>query len=563
MIYKPAPWKSYNFGAYYLKQTKIAKLVPNFKEAHDLLRRNDISNMCHILDIMSSTKWRVNKKVLNVIEFVWNMGGNIASIPKRYNERPITPDMLKNAKLKERMMILKEHQQNMEAHSLRCEFLLRLDIAQSFKDVSTLYFPQNLDFRGRVYPIPPHLNHMGADLARGILEFSEGKELGDDGIRWLKINLANHIGKDKLPLNERVAYVDSILDEVHKCANDPYNHVFWLESEEPWQALSVMFELSQALKSKDPTKYVSYVPVHVDGSCNGMQHYAALGLDSLGAKQVSLDKTEKPGDVYTAILELVKKEIENDKDPKNEEIIKALKGNIERKTIKQTVMTSVYGVTYIGARKQIQKQLAYKKLFDSNGALFRASGYLAKTTIKCIGDMFSDANKIKDWFAKCAKQVAHTGDPVKWITPLGLPCVQPYKRTTKADIITTILQDLSVISSLDEQAVNKNKNTTAFPPNYVHSLDSTHMMYTAMECFDKDITFASVHDSFWTHASTTTEMSKILREKFIKLHGEESQLLETLEANFKQRYPHSKFPTIPEKGDFDLTRVRESDYFFA
>jgi len=41
---------------------------------------------------------------------------------------------------------------------------------------------------------------MGADLARGILEFAEGKELGTHGLRWLKIHLANKIGKDKLPL---------------------------------------------------------------------------------------------------------------------------------------------------------------------------------------------------------------------------------------------------------------------------------------------------------------------------------------------------------------------------
>jgi len=44
-------------------------------------------------------------------------------------------------------------------------------------------------------------------------------------------------------------------------------------------------------------------------------------------------------------------------------------------------------------------------------------------TIKCIGDLFSDANQIKEWFAKCAKVVASTGEPVKWMSPLGLPCV--------------------------------------------------------------------------------------------------------------------------------------------
>jgi len=57
-----------------------------------------------------------------------------------------------------------------------------------------------LDFRGRVYPIPPHLNHIGADLSRGLLEFSEGKPLGDTGLRWLKIHLANKMGKDKLSI---------------------------------------------------------------------------------------------------------------------------------------------------------------------------------------------------------------------------------------------------------------------------------------------------------------------------------------------------------------------------
>ena len=53
---------------------------------------------------------------------------------------------------------------------------------------------------------------------------------------------------------------------------------------------------------------------------------------------------------------------------------------------------SVYGVTFIGARKQIQRQLKDKKLFDTNSELYKASQYLARVTIKCIGDLFYDAN---------------------------------------------------------------------------------------------------------------------------------------------------------------------------
>ena len=33
MIYPPAPWKNFFFGGYYLKQTKMAKVQPMFKEA--------------------------------------------------------------------------------------------------------------------------------------------------------------------------------------------------------------------------------------------------------------------------------------------------------------------------------------------------------------------------------------------------------------------------------------------------------------------------------------------------------------------------------------------------
>lgn len=43
MIYKPAPWKNYFFGGYYLKQTKLAKVHPQFREALKYMSRADLS----------------------------------------------------------------------------------------------------------------------------------------------------------------------------------------------------------------------------------------------------------------------------------------------------------------------------------------------------------------------------------------------------------------------------------------------------------------------------------------------------------------------------------------
>ena len=46
----------------------------------------------------------------------------------------------------------------------------------------------------------------------------------------------------------------------------------------------------------------------------------------------------------------------------------------------------------------------------------------------------------------------------------------------------------------------------------MHSVDSTHMMLTALKCKEEDITFAAVHDSYWTHAADIPRMNAILRE---------------------------------------------------
>ena len=60
-------------------------------------------------------------------------------------------------------------------------------MAREFRDEGRFYFPHNLDFRGRAYPIHPHLNHMGQDVCRGILTFADARPLGPDGLGWLYV----------------------------------------------------------------------------------------------------------------------------------------------------------------------------------------------------------------------------------------------------------------------------------------------------------------------------------------------------------------------------------------
>ncbi|VDN45511.1 unnamed protein product [Gongylonema pulchrum] len=51
-------------------------------------------------------------------------------------------------------------------------------------------------------------------------------------------------------------------------------------------------------------------------------------------------------------------------------------------------------------------------------------------------------------------------------------------------------------------------------------MDSTHMMLTALFCRRLGITFAAVHDCYWTHACDVEVMNEICREQFVQLHSE-------------------------------------------
>jgi len=121
------------------------------------------------------------------------------------------------------------------------------------------------------------------------------------------------MGNDKAPMDDRAKFSEEHLPEVFDSADKPLDGKgWWLGADSPWQALAACRELSNAMRSGDPEGYKCHLPVHQDGSCNGLQHYAALGRDLAGAEAVNLVDADRPQDVYSKVLELVLKRIEAD-----------------------------------------------------------------------------------------------------------------------------------------------------------------------------------------------------------------------------------------------------------
>ncbi|GLU10284.1 hypothetical protein SLE2022_271030 [Rubroshorea leprosula] len=569
MLIPPKKWKGYDKGGYLFLPSYIMRTHGSRKQqaALENAPAKQMQKVFEALDTLGNTKWRVNKKILTVVETLWARGGKIAGLVDREDlpipEKPPLEDSTEIQKWK--WSVRKANKINRERHSLRCDIEFKLSVAKKLEDEEGFYYPHNLDFRGRAYPMHPHLNHLSSDLCRGVLEFAEGRPLGRSGLRWLKIHLANLYsgGVEKLSHDGRLEFVDNHLYDIFDSAENPINgNRWWLTAEDPFQCLAACINLSEALKSSSPYTVISHLPVHQDGSCNGLQHYAALGRDSLEAAAVNLVAREKPADVYSEIAARVHDIIKRDslKDPATNpkaSLAKILIDQVDRKLVKQTVMTSVYGVTYIGAREQIRRRLEEKGLITDDRLIFAAACYAAKVTMAALGELFQAARGIMGWLGDCAKVIASENQPVKWTTPLGLPVVQPYCKTER-HVVRTSLQVLAL--QREGNLVQVRKQRTAFPPNFVHSLDGSHMMMTTIACRDAGLHFAGVHDSFWTHACDVDKMNRILRENFVELYS--MPILENLLESFQTSYPGLVFPPLPERGSFDLNEVLESPYFF-
>ena len=156
-----------------------------------------------------------------------------------------------------------------------------------------------------------------------------------------------------------------------------------------------------------------------------MQHYAALGGDVRGAEQVNLLPRATPQDVYGGVAKLVAARVAEDA-AKGVRFGEMLNGKIDRKIVKQTVMTSVYGVTFVGARKQIFNAMRSRLPSLSEDDVYQASGYITRHTFSSLEEMFTPARKIMSWLGECARRIAKSGKPVEWVTPLGLPVVQVF-----------------------------------------------------------------------------------------------------------------------------------------
>jgi len=384
-------------------------------------------------------------------------------------------------------------------------------------------------------------------------------------------------GYDKDDLDGRVAWVEDNEEAILASAEDQFNNRFWDDADDPFQFLAFCFEW-QELK-QEGWGFVSTLPIQMDGSCNGLQNFSAALRDPIGGEAVNLVPLDKPADIYQRVADIVHEKVIEDATTSDNEFIQKmaqgwLKLGVNRKVCKRPVMTLAYGAKEFGFKDQVNEdtvkpaKLAMGEEFPWEGSGWDAASYMGRLIWQSVSKVVVAAREAMDWFQKTARVAAREGLPIRWTTPDGLPVLQGYQKLHTKRIELTFGGVRMTMSIAQEQngpmQLDRNRQVNGIAPNWVHSMDASHMRETIRRCWDSGIqSFGLVHDSYGTHAGNAWKLADLLREAFIDMYQNNDVLGDFKEEIEQQLSEESEIPALPTKGSLDLEQVMESDFFFA
>lgn len=519
------------------------------------------------INLVQRTGWRVNPRILTVMAQVWKAGGGWAGLPLS-NPKPLPrkpsdigtdADVRSEYKQKARAV----YDYNAKTIAQRKSALSKIRTAAAYQDQSEFFFPWQLDYRSRMYPVTGDLHPQSDDVARGLLEFSVGEPLREEGLPWLPIKLANHFGHDRVSFDDRRGWVDDNARHIIASASDPLQYKWWAKGDDPWQVLASCFELADAWRNPRPTEYVSHMPVNQDGTCNGLQHFAAMGLDQTAAALVNLTPADIPSALYEQVAEKVVRIVEND----CREISRIAagmwhpcfewQGRVNRYTVKRAAMTVPYGVTLEGMADQFITDGHTEEMNRPRSCAV----YLRDITWAVLKVQVHSARVTMEWLKKVSSKTAKKNVALRWTTPAGFPVIQEaleYQQTA----IYTLLQRIQIHAANDDGKISVHRQNRCMPPNFVHSHDAAHMMLTVVDAAKRGITsFNMIHDDFGCHACYVPRMNEATRNQFVRMYAFNDVL-----AQYRQAWQEQSgvdLPSPPKRGDLDITQVYRSSYFFG
>ena len=576
-VIPPKRWSSpFNGGYLSDKINNIPMIKTRNREYLEEMEHHSMPLEYGAVNALQETKWCVNKRILEGLNCCWETGESWANLPPREdyrilpspvrgNKETMTPEQLDMfIKWKKKATIV--YDLNAKMTSKRIQLTRTLSMADKFKDYESIYFVYQCDFRGRKYTVNSFLTPQGPDYAKSLLHFSQSLPIKTtDELDYFAVHGANCFGYDKVSFDDRVDWVYNNSNDIKQCAENPLDFRWWTKADEPWSFLAWCFEWAEFIDQG--LGYKSRLPVCLDGSNNGLQHFSAMLRDSIGGKATNLTPEEVPQDIYQMVADVVLEKVKLDSDQGLLYSNEWIEFGIDRKITKRPVMVVPYGGTRYSCREYIEDAMQERILqphvknpFGDN--VYEGSLYLAKHVWDAIGEVVIAAREAMSWLQDIGRKMSDKNLPIVWETPSKFVVQQTYP-SMRGRRVTTHIDNVLIKPSVLEETdrIDKRRATNGLSPNFVHSMDANALTLTINKCIMQGISdFAVVHDSFGVHAHHVPRLAQSIREAFVEMYLDRNALEEFYE-NVEGVLPDLERP--PTQGTLDIKEVLESKYFFS
>ncbi len=633
----PKKWSIDSLGPYH--DPALARLVPIVKHASPEQRKaikeamadGSLQECLDALNTLQETPYCVNEYVVDAVQYVYDndMSDQVSKFPNFIkDEREADERMSKEefAALDKdaQIELYKERDArkkfNREVTANKLNVGRHLQEARDLMQYNEFYLPHQWDTRGRVYHTSD-FGHHNSDYLRAMFLFANKSKLGEEGLLFLHLQLANSWGNkptpdakrslDKEKLDIRLAWVEENWEKIYEVGKDFKNHfAWWTSADKPFEFLAACREYFMFAEYGE--EYESGLPIGLDATQSGGQHYAAASLNRQDGVLTNLTANEEPRDLYEAVMHVANhlidmdikqyeavlsggQDLDEDEETmvrRNLDVAKRIKKvKLTRKACKRPSMTYFYSSRRFGFSQQLmsdwigditkdmrieqQKTGEVKEHPLGKDGGFYCSVYLGGVLQAAIEQVVSSAAEGQAFFKECAKMLAAENKHVTFVTPMGFPMHQNYREQGKTKRQKVWLYDretklvdktkrISLASFNDNVASRKSEQ--AISPNIIHSMDATLLMKAVNLCAElgvKDL--MTVHDSFSTTIGNAGLMSRAIRSAFVDLYSDYCLYSELL-AQTKERLDDKSAADalqVPEKGDLDLQEVLKSDYCFS
>ena len=443
-----------------------------------------------------------------------------------------------------------------EKNALEMEFRM-LELQQRMlKDLSeqgTAYFTVTFDYRGRMYYRGGMLTPQGHDFQKAAFQYAEARPLGTHGWQAVAIHFANVYGMDKAPINDRIRWAKTEGKEVAaKVAAGEWP----VEADKPYQTMVAALEWNRIITLRSQGVALediqSTLVCHQDGTCNGLQHGAAITGSRKTAIAVNCTASsmdDQPSDVYAlATKAMIEATDELGLVKLTEALIK-----VGRAAMKNPVMVTGYGAGTATAVRDMSKALLKAEQHEAIREIENSEEEVKEAMKSALEQTAGAMVALNDLLQNGIQEVAHKA--LYWTTADGFYVQQAARAKKQAnddyeDERKFYAKGTSFETRID--GISESAQICAISPNFVHSIDAAHLR---MVVANTDAQIAAVHDSIGSHAGDFFEVAKVIREQFVAVHRYD-QLADFATEN------GIKLDSI-RLGNYDPSEALESSYIFS